>query len=60
MAKEKPAARKKVVLDNGRYDGRTLREWLPELVDAIREAFNPLRIILFALRINRRSGGAPR
>lgn len=41
------AAGKRVIFDNGRYDGRTLREWLPELVDTIRVAFDPLRIILF-------------
>lgn len=37
----------RVAFDNGRYNGRTLREWLPELVDAIRDAFDPLQIILF-------------
>ena len=41
------ASYKQVVFENGRYDGRTLREWLPELVDKIREAFDPLQIILF-------------
>lgn len=38
---------RQVVFHDGRYDGRTLREWLPDLVEAIRDAFDPLQIILF-------------
>ena len=36
-----------VVYSDGRYNGRTLREWLPEGVDAIVEQLDPLKIILF-------------
>lgn len=36
-----------VVYENGSYNGRSLREWLPDLVDKIRETFDPLQIILF-------------
>ncbi|MGI8575827.1 MAG: nucleotidyltransferase domain-containing protein [Egibacteraceae bacterium] len=36
-----------VVFVDGRYDGRTLREWLPAVIDAIVERMDPLRIILF-------------
>lgn len=37
----------RVVFSGGRYNGRTLREWLPEVVDAIAERLDPLQIILF-------------
>lgn len=36
-----------VVYANGRYNGRSLREWLPEVVKAIVEQLDPLQIILF-------------
>lgn len=36
-----------VVFADGRYNGRTLREWLPEVVQAIVEELDPLQIILF-------------
>ena len=36
-----------VVFDNGRYNGRTLREWLPKAVQAIVEAADPLQVVLF-------------
>ncbi len=36
-----------VVFKDGRYNGRTLREWLPDLIDAIVDASDPLQIILF-------------
>lgn len=29
------------------YRGRTLKEWLPEVVERIAEGFDPLKIILF-------------
>ncbi|MGH8884552.1 MAG: nucleotidyltransferase domain-containing protein [Egibacteraceae bacterium] len=35
------------VFTDGRWRGRTLREWLPDIVDEIVEAHHPLRIILF-------------
>lgn len=35
------------VYDNGLYNGRTLREWLPEAVSDIVRQFNPMRVILF-------------
>lgn len=38
---------KQVVFADGRYNGRILREWLPEVVDAIAERLDPLQIILF-------------
>lgn len=40
-------AGKQVVFHDGRYNGRTLREWLPELVEAVRTSFDPIQIILF-------------
>jgi predicted nucleotidyltransferase len=40
-------AGEQVVFHDGRYNGRTLKEWLPELVEAIRETFDPIQIILF-------------
>ena len=36
-----------VVFDSGRYNGRTLREWLPEAVQALVKAADPLQIVLF-------------
>lgn len=36
-----------IVFSDGRYNGRTLREWLPDIVDAIAERLDPLQIILF-------------
>lgn len=36
-----------VVFKDGRYDDRTLREWLPDVVDLIVKHLDPLRIILF-------------
>jgi uncharacterized protein len=36
-----------VVFVNGHYNGRTLREWLPDVVRVIVEEFDPLKIILF-------------
>lgn len=35
------------VFTDGRWRGRTLREWLPDVVDEIVEAHHPLKIILF-------------
>lgn len=36
-----------VVFDNGRYNGRTLREWLPSVVARIVDRCDPLQIVLF-------------
>ncbi|MBE3577174.1 MAG: nucleotidyltransferase domain-containing protein [Limnochordales bacterium] len=36
-----------VVFDNGRYNGRTLIEWLPDIVARIVERFAPLQVIVF-------------
>ena len=36
-----------VVYANGRYNGRTLREWLPDVVQAIVDDLDPIKIILF-------------
>lgn len=36
-----------VVYDDGRYNGRTLREWLPSVVERIVERCGPLKIVLF-------------
>ena len=33
--------------EDGRYNGRTLAEWLPEVVAAVAERFDPLRVIVF-------------
>ena len=37
----------RVVYENGRYNGRTLAEWLPDVVASISERFDPLKIIVF-------------
>lgn len=36
-----------VVYSDGRYNGRTLREWLPDVVEAIVQRLDPLQIIVF-------------
>lgn len=36
-----------IVFDDGRYNGRTLREWLPEVVERIVQRFDPVRVVLF-------------
>lgn len=36
-----------IVFEDGRYNGRTAREWLPEVVAALVEPANPLKIALF-------------
>lgn len=36
-----------VVFHDGRYNGRSLEEWVPEIVSRIAERFQPLRIVLF-------------
>lgn len=36
-----------IVFDNGRYNGRTLREWLPDVVERIVQRFNPVRVVVF-------------
>ncbi len=41
-----PATRE-IVNGKARYDGRTLAEWLPEVVSRIVDGFDPLRIIVF-------------
>ena len=35
------------VYEDGRYDGRTLGEWLPDVVATIVARFNPVKVILF-------------
>lgn len=35
------------MFENGRYNGRTLREWLPDIVERIVERFDPVKVILF-------------
>ena len=40
-------SREQVVYSDGRYNGRTLREWLPDVVDAIVQRLDPLQIIVF-------------
>lgn len=39
--------RKHTVFDEGRYNGRALAEWIPDLVERLVARFDPLRIILF-------------
>ena len=36
-----------VVYENGRWDGKTPAEWVPEVVDAIVRAFDPIEVVLF-------------
>lgn len=36
-----------IVFDDGRYNGRTLREWLPEAVERTVQRFDPVRVVLF-------------
>ena len=36
-----------VVFRDGRYNGRTAREWLPDVVAALVKAADPLKIVLF-------------
>ena len=36
-----------VVYENGRWDGKTPAEWVPEVVDAIVQEFDPLQVVLF-------------
>lgn len=36
-----------VVYADGRYNGRTLCEWLPDVVEAIVQRLDPLQIIVF-------------
>ncbi|MGE5483345.1 MAG: nucleotidyltransferase domain-containing protein [Bacteroidota bacterium] len=35
------------VFANGRYDGRTLVEWVPDIVSRLVQRFDPEKIILF-------------
>lgn len=36
-----------IVFENGRYNGRTLREWLPDIVERIVQRFDPVKVVLF-------------
>lgn len=36
-----------IVFEDGRWNGRTAREWLPEVVEKVVQEFDPLRILLF-------------
>jgi predicted nucleotidyltransferase len=36
-----------VVFENGRYNGRTLKDWLPQIRDRIVTSFSPEQIVLF-------------
>jgi uncharacterized protein len=36
-----------VVFENGRWDGKTAAEWVPEVVEAIVRAHDPIRVVLF-------------
>lgn len=36
-----------IVFEDGRYNGRTAREWLPDVVAALVAAADPLKIVLF-------------
>ncbi len=38
---------RQVVYENGRWDGKTPAEWVPEVVDAIVRAFDPIEVVLF-------------
>lgn len=37
----------KVVFEDGRWNGRTVREWLPEVVAELAAAYDPVRVVLF-------------
>lgn len=37
----------RVVFQDGRYNGRTLEQWLPDVVATVVERFDPLKIIVF-------------
>lgn len=37
----------RVVYEEGRWNGRTLREWLPQVIDDIVQACDPLEVVLF-------------
>jgi uncharacterized protein len=39
--------RPQAAFENGRWNNRTLREWVPEIVEDIVAAVDPVRIILF-------------
>jgi uncharacterized protein len=39
--------RPQAVFENGRWNNRTLQEWVPEIVEDIVAAVDPVRIILF-------------
>ena len=39
--------RRAVVFEGGRWNGRTIREWIPEVVEDIVSIVDPVRIILF-------------
>ena len=41
------ATRRQVVYEDGRWNGRTVREWLPEVLRPIVERFRPLKVIVF-------------
>lgn len=40
-------ARAQTVYEEGRWNGKTLREWLPTAIDDVVRAFNPVRVIVF-------------
>ncbi len=40
-------ARPRLVYENGRWNGKTVREWLPSVVDRIVAKFDPVKIVLF-------------
>ena len=46
----------RAVYENGRYNGRTLREWLPEVVAPIVERFAPLKVVVFGSLARRDEG----
>lgn len=35
------------IYSDGKWNGRTLREWMPDAVEDIVRVFNPVRVILF-------------
>lgn len=39
--------RSHAVYEDGRWNGKRLREWVPEIVDDIVRGFDPVRVILF-------------
>lgn len=45
-----------VIYEDGRYNGRTLTEWLPDVVASIVQRCDPLRIVVFGSLAHDKAG----